>query len=1087
MMAKTLRVSLLIGLFLVSLFNLPVSAAQDHWWDDTWSFRQEIILGFKTNTALAQYQPVDITIRFDSPCWTLNETQHSVRVICQLKNDEFELESQLYDLVHTDDAHISSCNLVFLIPPQADGTEQYYVYYDDSPTAPPDYPDHVSIEDSSYFYEPIPGYPLESHFYKISQNDSIRYVVAQEGEFLWYSTSQCVTKLKEGSTEVMPKNGEAIASFEFVYYYGYDMWEYNSTSQVLTAKDILCDGNLMVSCQIISRSTGGDLQTTAVYKYFYCPTPSERIQVHVIHKALKDCPVYAQANTDGVYASLQCGGMRSASIADLNFGKIYPYYHFYSEQDVVEEYQVDLNPDYNQENPVVQLVQTSDDVDIGKNAWVSFDEGTTGTVHALVFGSSSVVKTGTDERDGMQLKAYESDYPHLPGLDYTIAALQCSRNAYEKNASGVDTMIPQGFIAEFDAEFFSSPNGGYPMVEEEASIFQALVPMKPSVRNDGSPNENKTAERFSLMVYVHEAPSFPFGSALSAITGRNFPYVNVEVYHDNGLIYSGTAGRLPLKSSVSLGGSSIKDIFSAAVRMVDIRNLSLFKRFYFQQLEAGRYVIKIFKENPRIGNERHFIGYMVVDLTKDSKIHVFCKPEGSCSVSLVDQQGTGVSDAQVMLMSDGAVIAENSTDTNGFARLAAPCSRKEPYQLKILYHGFEVMNESIKLLYGRILFPLKKSLELDRYDWTLTLVDLWGLPPEIDIIPRLASNGMQTQTVIRSEQSSPGIFHFTDLLPSTYQLQIQYKSFVVEKEIKIPSNDESLVFPAEFSVEFRIFDSRGMALSGVTLQMSRGGKTQETVSNGSVSILSLPPGLYLIKTFFQGTVIGQRSLTVMGERSVDMITNQEPIFPLIFIVVSGIMVLIGLVLSVRKKDPLYFLLVLAVSILIVALIFPWWSLQGSSSDIETSSTLFLFPLDLISRTTTSQVIAGELTFFPQIFTTVMTLIPAFTVIIGLLAIPTVLLNRLNKKQWQSFLLIAMLILLFCSLVLFVYAMSAFTEVGVGSFIGQGTIDVSVQGEDAGVPVLCQWGPGFGFWLYVISGLVLITTVSLYLYQNKKKR
>jgi len=199
------------------------------------------------------------------------------------------------------------------------------------------------------------------------------------------------------------------------------------------------------------------------------------------------------------------------------------------------------------------------------------------------------------------------------------------------------------------------------------------------------------------------------------------------------------------------------------------------------------------------------------------------------------------------------------------------------------------------------------------------------------------------------------------------------------------------------------------------------------------------------------------------------------------------MVLIGLVLSVRKKDPLYFLLVLAVSILIVALIFPWWSLQGSSSDIETSSTLFLFPLDLISRTTTSQVIAGELTFFPQIFTTVMTLIPAFTVIIGLLAIPTVLLNRLNKKQWQSFLLIAMLILLFCSLVLFVYAMSAFTEVGVGSFIGQGTIDVSVQGEDAGVPVLCQWGPGFGFWLYVISGLVLITTVSLYLYQNKKKR
>ena len=364
MTAKTICGSFLIGIFLLSLMQLPVFAGQDHWWDDAWSFRQEIILPSLTSEAFAHYQPVDTTIKFDSPCWAVNETMHSVWVICQNKNDDVEVESQLYNLVYSDETHITSCNLVFLIPPQADGTEQYYVYYDESQTRSSRYPAYVSIEDSSYFYEPIPGYPLESHFYKISQNDSIRYIIAQEGTFLWYTTAQCVTKLKEGSTEVMPKNGVAVASFEFAYYYEDGISQYYSTSQELVSKEILCDGNLMVSCRIISRSTGGYLQTTAVYKYFYCPTSSERIQVHVIHEVLTECQVYPEVDTDGTYASLQCGGIKSASIKDLNFGEISPYFHLYSEQDTVEEYQVDLHPEYMKEDPLIRLIQTSDDVDI---------------------------------------------------------------------------------------------------------------------------------------------------------------------------------------------------------------------------------------------------------------------------------------------------------------------------------------------------------------------------------------------------------------------------------------------------------------------------------------------------------------------------------------------------------------------------------------------------------------------------------------------------------------------------------------------------------------------------------------------------
>ncbi len=1086
MVVKMIRVSLLIGVFLFSIVHLQVSAEQDDWWNDSWSFRQEILLDTVTSKECAANQPVDITIRFDSSCWAENETHHSVRVICQNKDGDIELESQLYDIMSSDETHITSCNIVFLIPPQTDGTERYYVYYDESPTTSPDYPDYVSIADSSYFYEPVPGYPLESHFYKISQQDTIRYVVAQEGQFLWYSTSQYVTKLQEGSTDMMPKNGEAIASFDYSYYYGAEMWQFNSTSQELITKEILCDGNLMVSCKILSRSLGGDLQTTAIYKYYYCPTSSERIHVHVIHETLKEYQVYAESNTDGTYASLQCGGMRSASIADLNFGKIYPYFHLYSEQNAVEEYRVDLHPEYTQENPVLWLIQTPDDVDMGNKPWVSFDEGITGNVHALIFGSSSVVKAGKGERDGIQLKAYESNYPHFPGLDYALAGVECTRNAYEKNITGKDLVVPKGFIAEFDAEFFSSPIGGYLLAERETAIFQALVPMKPLVRDNQSSEENTFTDRFSLTVYVHNAPSYPFGSVLAAITGRRFPYINVEVYRDTELMSSGTAGRLPIKEDISSKEASLKERIQAIIHMIDIRNISFFKGVHFQLLEAGRYVIKVFKENPRFGHERQFIGYMIVDLTKDSQIHVFCKPQGSCQVTLVDQDGGGIRDADVMLLHDGMIIAHNMTNDAGIALLTAPCSRKEPYQLKIVSHGFEVTNESIRLRYNRILFPLKKSVTLDQYDWAFTLVDLWELPPAIEVTPRITSTAMQTPVSIFPTQNTQNSFQFRDLPPATYHLQIQYKSFALEKEIRIPSADESLVFPAEFQVSFQAFDSRGTTLDGVRVQVSRGGKTQESKSNGSHIVFSLPPGQYLVKVISQGEVIGQRVLNVAGERSVYMITNQESILPLVGLILACVLIFLGLAFSIKKKEPMGFLLLFTIGVLVIALLFPWWSLQGTSSDIETSSTFYLIPLNLVSLTTTPQVIVGELSFFPEIFITIMTIIPILTIIVCLLVVSLLVFKKLQNKPWQSLLLVGSFALLLGSLVLFIGAMSAFAEVGVGSFIGNGTLDISIQGQEEFIPVLCQWGPGVGFWLYVTSGVILIVALVVLVYQKKKK-
>ena len=83
-------------------------------------------------------------------------------------------------------------------------------------------------------------------------------------------------------------------------------------------------------------------------------------------------------------------------------------------------------------------------------------------------------------------------------------------------------------------------------------------------------------------------------------------------------------------------------------------------------------------------------------------------------------------------------------------------------------------------------------------------------------------------------------------------------------------------------------------------------------------------------------------------------------------------------------------------------------------------------------------------------------------------------------------MIGTLIFLLCSLVLFISAMSAFTEVGVGSFSGNRAVDVSVQGQDLVVPVDCSWGPGVGFWLYMVSAVILVCTMIISVMKKREE-
>ena len=145
----------LVVLLLVSSGGSLVQASPSHPTSlDTLPFKQALTISIDTSQDTAKYQPIDLRITFDNPCWGTNETLHSVRVGFDGGSGLQELESQIYDLEHSDDTHLKACSLVFLIPEEATGKEQYYVVYDAKETSPTNYPTHVILEDTHYFYEP---------------------------------------------------------------------------------------------------------------------------------------------------------------------------------------------------------------------------------------------------------------------------------------------------------------------------------------------------------------------------------------------------------------------------------------------------------------------------------------------------------------------------------------------------------------------------------------------------------------------------------------------------------------------------------------------------------------------------------------------------------------------------------------------------------------------------------------------------------------------------------------------------------------------------------------------------------------------
>ena len=284
--------------------------------------------------------------------------------------------------------------------------------------------------------------------------------------------SQIVIKQLPQSETFDILNSELLASFSFAYHEGKEETDEISSDQVLISKEIIQDGNLMVEFGIISESSNGNLRTTNVYKYYYSPTTTKRMNVHVKHEVLEECIVKGIEDIDGRYGAIISYRSRSAGFQKMCFGDILPYLHVYGENNRIKEYQMDVNPENKEREWIISYL---DDCDLGEEAWISYDEGEDGNVHAILLSKNkNVVIHGTDERDGVQITVTEREYLDAIGTDIDYASIAFGRNSYESGRTH-DLVIPDDLVVEFDAEFFTIEEGSYENVQTEGNFFRKLA------------------------------------------------------------------------------------------------------------------------------------------------------------------------------------------------------------------------------------------------------------------------------------------------------------------------------------------------------------------------------------------------------------------------------------------------------------------------------------------------------------------------------------------------------------------------------------------------------------------------------------
>jgi hypothetical protein len=1042
----------IVLLLFLSNISLNVDAQQEEppVWDKNWDYRQELVIPILAGNEHMKFQPIDIEITFKNSCWGKNSELNSIRVVLWDEKRWTEIDSQVYDITfETDKDIIKKCGLVFLIPDFTNGKERYYVYYDDNEKIATSYTDHVSVEDAYYYFEPISGVSAEGDYYKVTEDSYIVFGVGQKGKVLYRSLSNNVVKMKPGSKDFGITDSDSTVSFCFSYHKGFKDEDEISSDQKLVSKHINIDGNLMIEFGIISESDDENLRTSVIYKYYYCPAENKRINVNVKHQVFDECIVEGVINVDGRYGAIISYQSKSERIEKMRFGGIYPFLHVFGEDGNIKEYNMNLDPQGKEREWIIPY---NDDCDIGEDAWFSYDDGEEGHAQGVIFSQNdNLIKYGEDELDGIQLKVAEKEYLDAMGAEIDYAAISFGRNSYEQHGSH-DLIIPAGFTVEYDAEFFTTETGGYTQVAKESQIYQTLMKYrhKKEWDSNGNADQNiytlKVTPRFTARLFSH-----PF---FSQLTNINLSAIYAELYKDGEYIATGITQKT----------------FVGAPKIV------------FPKLLQGEYFIKIMRI--KNNNEICFIGFEKVNVSSDMKVDVFCTWPRNLQIKTTDQNSQKIEDVELLVYLNDTLICSafsNKTYENNFS---IPFKFFEKYNLKGFYKGFEVIDYEIPILKNNI----QKSFEV--YDLSIDIKDAYGFAPGVDTKTYLISNEMSSPVEIYPIKTGDGKYLFEKLPKACYDLHLSYGGYSQVFSIKIPYDKETLdvKFEATYTLETSLFDSRGNSIEKNGRYLSIYRESIEIINYVSPDEkVTLPPGEYNIYVYENQDVIGFKNVFLSNDKKIKIVTNINSIIPTIITVLSIIFMFELIVLLFFKKISLNsFLKLFTLSLIVLSLMLPWWSLYASNTDIniEKKIEMFLLPSSMIEEVKFSNITYLDMANIPEMFTNflnglVLILCSGF-VLISLSFIP----NIVYKKRFALILIVGSALFLILFVGAFLFGMSQITELTLGSLQNEGVLEVVLPDKNIGY-IQAAWGVGIGFYLSIIAAITaLIAGIIDYL---KKKR
>ena len=1076
---KRLPSIIIFMIFFSSLLNSSYSLGKSTSTNiENFPYKKEITIPIDTSLIKSKLQPIDMRIKFDNPCWARNETIHSVRIGYDYGSGITELESQIYDLEYKDEKHITACSIVFIIPPDVNGKEKYYIYYDDSETPKPEYIDHLNYEDTHYYYEPISGQKIDFDYYKIIEEEYIVYGILQKGEIIGNGVSNSIARLKSNQTEFETTTIDQLATFYMSHSVdGPEEWK-GSAWATKVNKKVLVNGNLMLRFRIEGISPEGTIKTDNIYTYYYCPKSIKRIYINVDHEILKETKVTGDKQRDPTYASLATFRARSATIEKMNIGNILPSIHFFGEDERIKEYSIPSNPSTEKAEWILSAI---DDADMGSKSWICMDDLSTGKAHGLIFELNKGYIEG--ENDGIQIKASTKQHVKLPGLEGDTGDVFATRNSYEQGKHNIN--LPLGMKVVFNIEFITFQTEGYEAIDHESEIFQKLIKNVPILRMNVSEDIDEK-EKYSLTTRVFSAKSFPLGSILSAALGKNFSYITAELYKDNSLISSGAIGRISIANiDLDFENTSLIQKIKLVIGIFDWRNFSIFKNIRFPDLQQGKYLVKIYRENPFLVKERQFIGYDIVNLEDDITINIQCRPEVSAEFNIIDQDNHGIENVRFSILYEDTIISSELSNENGYAILNIPCYLRRSYVLNVIYNGFLVEKNEMRFSIKNRLISVKKDFSTPLYNLNLKVRDTLKLAPAIEINPTLTSKNMFEPVSLIAEKQKEGEYIFTNLYPSDYNLKISYKSFIDETPVNIDEDKTlEIKFSAEFSIDFNVMNSYGMKLpDGEIILIRSGKKTTESIYDGIATIL-LPPGEYYMTTISNENDIGKQKIDLKGNKEISIVTSEKSLIHDTFSSFGIILLALSFLYIIWKKNIINGLKIFAISIILIALFSPWWSLSGEKGVISTTTKTFLYPSKLVTLTISGSVIGGEISVVTEEFTMVLDLL-VFLILISLIKIvlSLIIMNRFRKiSNILSFLSIFIIIFI---ILLFFYAMSQVTSVGVGSFSGNGDLDVYIPGELDSTILNCNWGPDIGFYLAIFTFILLVAYPILNIIQKIK--